>query len=271
MKNSKNIAILGCGWLGFPLAKTLLESNYIVNGSTTSDEKLLILAENNINSFLISLNENQVVGDIDAFLVNVNILIIDIPPKLRGIVKENFVTKIENLIPFIEKAGIEKVIFVSSTSVYSDENKIVTEEDILKPDSEAGKQLLQVENILLENKNFKTTILRFGGLIGNDRNPIKMLTGRENVENPYAVINFIHQEDCINIILRIIEINEFSNEVYNAVAPFHPTRIDYYNKKALEYNLIPPKFNHDKSSIGKIVSSEKLMTKLNYNFSRLDL
>jgi nucleoside-diphosphate-sugar epimerase len=271
MKNSKKIAILGCGWLGFPLAKALLENNYVVNGSTTSEEKISILKSNEINPFLLSLNENEIVGNIDEFLENIDTLIVDIPPKLRGLSKENFVGKIEMAIPFIEKSGVKKIIFVSSTSVYDDNNEIVTEESIPNPDSESGKQLLQVEKILLDNKNLKTTILRFGGLIGEVRNPIKMLAGRENIENPNSVINFIHQQDCINIILKIIETNEFSNQVYNAVAPFHPTRIDYYTKKAAEYNLIPPKFNHDKPSNGKTVSSEKLMTKLHYNFSRLDL
>ncbi len=271
MKNSLQIAILGCGWLGLPLAKALIEKKHTVKGSTTSKEKLSVLEKNNINPFLILLNENEIVGNIDGFLERPEVLIIDIPPKLRGIINENFVAKIKHLIPFIEKSGIKKVIFVSSTSVYNDENKIVTETGILNPDSESGKQLLQVENILQQNKNFKTTILRFGGLIGDDRNPIKMLAGKKNVENPNSPINFIHQEDCINIILKIIEINEFSNEVYNAVASSHPTRLDYYTKKAIEFNLIPPKFNFDKPSLGKIVSSEKLITKLNYSFIKLDL
>jgi nucleoside-diphosphate-sugar epimerase len=97
------------------------------------------------------------------------ILIIDIPPKLRGINKENFVSKIEILIPFIEKSTIENILFISSTSVYGDDNDQVTEETV-NPDSEGGKQLAIVEG-LLQGSRFKTTILRFGGLIGEDRNP----------------------------------------------------------------------------------------------------
>lgn len=99
-------------------------------------------------------------------------LIINIPPKLRGNSTENFVEKIKNLIPFIEKSGIKKVLFVSSTSVYSDEDKVVTEETIPNPDTESGKQLFKCEKLLQENSHFETTILRFGGLIGEDRHPI---------------------------------------------------------------------------------------------------
>ena len=271
MQNNKNIAILGCGWLGFPLAKTLIENKYTINGSTTSKNKLAILEKNDINPFLISINENEIIGTIDIFFKNIDTLIIDIPPKLRGLQKENFVAKIENLIPFIEKSLIKKVIFVSSTSVYNDENKTVTEEDVINPESESGKQLWQAENILLSNKNFSTTILRFGGLVGEDRNPIKMLAGRENIENPDGKINLIHQKDCIGIISRILEIDSNENEIFNAVTPIHPTRLDYYSKKALEYNLVAPIFNYEKLSLGKTVSCTKLITKLNYTFINKDL
>ena len=34
------VSILGCGWLGLPLAKSLIEKGFSVNGSTTSVEKI---------------------------------------------------------------------------------------------------------------------------------------------------------------------------------------------------------------------------------------
>ena len=43
VKNTVNlmtkVAILGCGWLGLPLAIKLLKSGYHVNGSTTSEKR----------------------------------------------------------------------------------------------------------------------------------------------------------------------------------------------------------------------------------------
>src|SRR4051812_59143 len=117
----KQISILGCGWLGLPLAKSLLEKGFSVKGSTTSLEKISILENNGIQAFQIELSEIEIKGEINSFLATSEILIIDIPPKLRGISSENFVQKIQNLIPFIEKSKIEKVVFISSTSVYTDD------------------------------------------------------------------------------------------------------------------------------------------------------
>lgn len=101
--DNEKISILGCGWLGLPLAKSLLSKGFSVKGSTTSLEKMSTLKNTGIDAFQIALSENEISGKIDSFLSNSEILIIDIPPKLRGNTAENFVAKMERLIPFIEK------------------------------------------------------------------------------------------------------------------------------------------------------------------------
>lgn len=262
------ISILGCGWLGIPLAKSLLANNFEVKGSTTSSNKISILENVGIQPFLISLNENEILGNFEKFIENSEILIIDIPPKLRGNEKENFVTKIQNLIPFLENSDVKKVLFVSSTSVYADDNSVVTEATICNPETESGRQLVVVENILKFNKKFKTTILRFGGLIGEDRHPIRFLAGKMNIENPESSVNMIHQDDCVAIILKIIQ-QDIWNEIFNAVAPCHTSRKEYYTKKALEFGLEPPQFNFEKKSVGKTVDSSKLIKKLGFNFKQI--
>lgn len=277
------ISILGCGWLGLPLAKALLKNEFSVKGSTTSVEKLSVLENLGIQAYLIALSEDKTTGNLAEFLENSKILIIDVPPKLRGSEKENFVSKIKNVIPFIEKSTIENVLFISSTSVYGEDNLVVTEETELNPDTESGKQLVQVEQLLQSNSNFKTTILRFGGLIGENRHPIKFLAGRKNIENPNAPINLIHQEDCIGIILEILrpfgKLKASSaqndklewNETFNAVTPFHPSRKEYYTQKAIDLDLALPEFNAENSNFGKTISSSKIEKFLRYSFRKLKL
>ena len=62
------ISILGCGWLGLPLAKKLIEKKYSVNGSTTSEKKLSILKDAGINPFLVTLDSESVSESITDFL-----------------------------------------------------------------------------------------------------------------------------------------------------------------------------------------------------------
>lgn len=259
------ISILGCGWLGLPLARKFIQGNYTVKGSTTGVDKLPLLEHSNIIPYKIAISSEEIDGPIDAFLEKSDILIIDIPPKLRGIEKDDFVSKIQILIPHIEKSTISKVIFVSSTSVYSDFNEVVTEDSVHEPTTESGRQLLSSEFILKSNTSFQTTIVRFGGLIGEDRHPIHFLAGRKNLENPDAPINLIHLEDCIGIITSIID-QYCWDQTFNAVTPFHPSRKEYYSQKAIDMNLDLPEFNSNSVSNGKTISSAKVQEVLNYCF-----
>jgi nucleoside-diphosphate-sugar epimerase len=271
------ISILGCGWLGLPLAKALISNQFSVKGSTTSESKLSGLATLGVAPFLVALDSKSITGAIEDFLNESTILVIDIPPQLRGrnsepsaVEEKVFVAKIKTLIPYIEKSSIENVLFISSTSVYGEANCTISEETIAKPDTESGKQLLETEMLLQSNPNFKTTILRFGGLIGEDRNPIHFLAGKENLENPETTINFIHQEDCIGIILKIITTDSW-NEIYNGICPFHPTRENYYTKKATELALPLPRFDHSKPSNGKLILTNKVENVLGYAFIKTEL
>jgi nucleoside-diphosphate-sugar epimerase len=273
----KYISILGCGWLGLPLAKALIVNGFSLKGSTTSEGKISTLKSLGIDSFLVALDSKSITGAVEDFLDGSKTLVIDIPPQLRGKNSESstvnekvFVEKIKRLIPYIEKSTIENVLFVSSTSVYGEVEGTITEETIPKPDTESGKQLLEAESLLQSNPNFKTTILRFGGLIGEDRNPIKFLAGKVNLENPGTPINFIHQEDCIGMILKIITTDSW-DEIYNGVSPFHPTRETYYTQKATELALPLPQFDHSKPSNEKIILSDKVETVLGYAFTKNNL
>lgn len=260
------ISILGCGWLGLPLAKALSNDGFRVKGSTTSPEKVSILKNEGISPYIIVLNSKEALGDLNGFLMGSNILIIDIPPKLRGENSELFTDKIQTLLPHIEASGIKNIIFISSTAVYADDNTVVTEDTPARPITESGKQLLESEIILQSNPNFKTTVLRFGGLIGEDRHPVKYLAGKEDIENPHAPVNLIHQEDCIGIIRKIIE-KDVWGETFNAVAPYYPTRENYYIKKATDLGLPLPKFSQKNESAGKTVAVKKIEGILKYSFN----
>ncbi len=264
------ISILGCGWLGLPLAKSLLEKKHELKTSTTSPEKMEKLENLGLNPFLISVSKNGIEGNISNFLEDSEILIIDIPPKIGTNEKEDFTAKIRNLIPEIEKSSVEKVLFVSATSVYDDDEnfRIITEETPENPETESGKQLLESERLLLANTNFKTTSLRFGGLYGEERHPIKYLSGRNGIANPDAPINLIGLNDCIGIIEKIIE-KEAWNQVFNGVNSEHPSRKEYYNGKAASLGLALVGFDESKISVGKIIDSGKVEKVLGHDFASL--
>ncbi len=263
-----NISILGCGWLGLPLAQHLIARGHTVKGSTTSPEKLELLEKNNIQPFLLRLTpEIEHPEKVQPFW-NSKVLIINIPPGRR---RENVIAfhtdQIDAVNNAIRDSSIKFVIFISSTSVYPKSSGVVTESDAIpgKARRNSGNALLKAEEILIRNPSFKTTIVRFGGLIGYDRNPVKHLSGKKELKRANAPVNLIHRDDCIEIIVRIIE-NRIAGEIFNAVHDHHPTRKEYYLKAAKERDMEPPRFKKDERNDYKIVSNKKLKSILNYNF-----
>ena len=250
----QNISILGCGWLGKPLAVELIKKDYLIKGSTTSDDKLEELQSKSITPYLVNLNNKK--SDISEFLIT-DILIIAITSKnIEGF---------KHLITQIEKANIKKVIFISSTSVYPNINGTVTEESPTKTTALSG-----IEQLFRCNTSFKTTIVRFGGLFGHNRKPGKFIKPDKKIDNPNGYINFIHQYDCIQIIEQIITQNVWG-ETFNACSDSHPKRRDFYTNEMRKIGRTDFQFNENTTNSYKIVNSEKLKKQLNYKFKYSNL
>lgn len=254
-KKTLQISILGCGWLGLPLAEYLSQKRFSIKGSVTSEEKQIVLQQKGIETFCVRLSEKSVEGNIPNFLEQSEIVIINIPPKVKDENSESFVKKIKNLLPFIEKSKVKKVIFISSTSVFADAFPIaeITNETQPNPITESGKQLVEVEKLLLSNPNFQTVILRFGGLVGENRHPIYHLSGKTNVPNPDAPINLISRENCITCIEKMIVSSQekLQNKIINAVDSVNLTRKEFYTAEAKRLGLKTPLFDDNTISKGK--------------------
>ena len=244
----KNISILGCGWLGRSLAISLLDEGYVVKGSTTREERLELLEMNNIDAFKIDITSFE---EFDDFL-NVDILIIAITSKdLDGF---------HNLISQIQESSIQKVIFISSTSVYGRRNKVMTEEDeVLKT------PLSEIENLFRENPFFETTIIRFAGLFGDERHPSNWFKNGRKIPQPKGFVNMIHKEDCIEIIHEIIDQNCW-NQTFNACSNHHPTRREFYTIAKVSNDLEVPEFVENEVYEWKIISSKKVQNVLGHIF-----
>jgi len=263
---NRNITIAGLGWLGQPFARSLMNMGYSVKGSVTDQNKTKILKESGLKAFKVVLTETGTVGSTQSFLENTDVLAIMIPPGLRGNTGVNYALKMAHFLPEIEASNIEKVILVSSTSVYDDSQGKVTEKDRPQPQLNAAKQLYDVENLFYNAPSLTTTIVRFGGLYGGSRNPVRFLAGRKDLNNGTAPVNLIHREDCIGILKTIIGQDAFGY-IFNAVIPQHPSKKEYYTKQAVTLGLEPPTYNTNiQEEVFKQVDSISIQETLGYEF-----
>tara|TARA_A100001011_G_C14318697_1_gene849309 strand:+ start:4423 stop:5304 length:882 start_codon:yes stop_codon:yes gene_type:complete len=254
-----DIGILGGGWLGMALAKEGINMGYKVRVSSTSKEKANQLLAEGYSAYFLKISEIHSQGQLE-FFKDLNTLVITIPPGLRKNPELNYVGLLDQVVKEIEYFKIQKVIFTSSTSVYGFQKGVITEESALLGNNTSAQQIIKVEQKLLENDNFACGIVRLGGLMGPDRHPIFSLSGEKNLPNPNSPINFIHQIDAVNILLKLIE-NFGENKVFNGVSPFHPTRKDYYTQMAEIAELTAPTFE-ETGKIRGVVKAEKVVREL---------
>ena len=257
------IGVLGCGWLGLPLAKQLVDEGFSVRGTSTRTSRLKAIEAVKSQAYQVICTEEGC-DNIEPFLNGLDLLIVNLPPGLRKNPERKFDVVIQQLSAQIENNKIKRLIFVSSTSVYGNIDGTITEKTIPQPQTASGQQLLRCEQILLNNPNFDTLVLRFGGLIGPNRNPIHSLIKKQHIDNPKGIINFIHQKDSIGIITACIR--DFKGgTIYNAVAPYHPDRESFYKKlAALDQLDCPPFVETNKNK--RYISSQKIQEELNFNF-----
>ena len=258
----KKISILGCGWFGFPLGKSLVKKGYKVLGSTTTPQKLLLLKAQGIDSYLLQLPPT-INKPSDQFFKS-DILIITIPPR-----SPDYLNQITQLKDLLILHGTKRVIFISSTSVYENDNREIDETTPAMPESASGNLMRSAEELLLTSEEFKTTIIRFSGLIGPGRHPARFLAGKVNIPNGRAPVNLIHLDDCIGIIEAVIEKDMFG-KIFNGVCPDHPTRKEFYTLASKLKENVEPLFI-DELLDWKIVKSSEILPHLNYQFKIKDL
>lgn len=252
----KTISILGCGWLGKPLGTGLIRQGYRVNGSTTSGERLAELAAAGIHAHRLNFSP-EIAGEPGSFF-DCDVLIISVPPRTRQQTGALYLRQLRNIFAAVQSGSVRKIIFISSTAAYPDNNKTVNESD-----SDNESLLVLAENIFFGMEGLQVVVIRFGGLVGPGRHPGRFLSGKVTGgrHNP---VNMIHQTDCIGIVSAIIRLDSW-NFILNACADLHPTREQFYTQACRDLGIPLPEFS-DEPSPYKIVSSEKLKQLLNYEF-----
>ncbi len=243
------VSVLGCGWLGLPLAQELVKQNVQVKGSTRNSAKASEFIKLGIDAHLVDIGSNNLISD--DFLNSETLIIAVTSKDIIGFSK---------LIKEIRLSPIQHVLFISSTSVYPMTNGLVTEGTDVK-----DCELVTIENLFRNEAGIKTTILRFAGLYGPDRDPGNFLKLDRKIKNPESPINLIHQDDCINLILGILN-KKLWGEVFNACTEEHPSRREFYTKITKSTRGLIPEFDEASLNEFKVIDNTKVKNATGYSF-----
>jgi nucleoside-diphosphate-sugar epimerase len=243
----KNCVIIGCGWLGQPLANEIAKLGFTVYGGTRSSEKINLLSQLGINGFKIDFNEQEISLDLSSDQIqNTSLVIFSIPPT-------GFTDYGESLLTIAQFFPQEThIIFSSSTGVYKEVNEIVDENSAL----DENHAVTKAETLLRNNFKERLTILRLAGLIGENRHPVKYFLNKQDIPNGLAPVNLIHLTDVIPAFLTVIQEKKV-NQIYNICSPQHPSRMDYYGEIAQQKFGVELSFLAEGN--GKIIDGSKIV------------
>jgi len=230
------IGLIGCGWLGKPLAESLSKEHQVQCFSRKEQD------ENGLD-YVLNPKEGHTFWQNEIFIIAIS-------------TRDDYLKTLENIARRCYPSA--SLILMSSTSVYKEFDSVVDEEVII-----TQKSTQRDAEALMLSLREKLLILRLGGLMGEDR-----ISGRWKSVSSFTdgPVNYIHQDDVIAIVQKMIREN-IQNGIYNLVAPEHPLRSEVHAKNSEVFGFERGKF------VGKtdrVVSSAKVMKKLNYDFIHPD-
>ncbi|NIY93321.1 NAD(P)H-binding protein [Vibrio diazotrophicus] len=241
----KRIAIIGAGWLGLPLAKQLDKQGYSVIASRTSDAGLLELKENGIAGFVCDLNNPQGLADtLSKF--NIDTVVGSFPPGFRRGQGDEYITQWQTLTEKALSSEVQKLVMISSTTVYPDRADEMCEQDAsleltVNNDefSANAKKMLQAEQTVIDS-GLDYVIVRCSGLIGPNRHPSRFAAKLKQVSR-LAPANMLHLNDAIGATVFAIE--HLNHTIVNATTPATVSKAEFYQAALKAANLdeeLPP-------------------------------
>lgn len=219
-----NIAIIGCGYVGYAVAKYWKQdSDLVITATTTTPAKVTTLQE---VASKVEIVKSSDIEALKSVLQNQDVVLLSVGPKSRDAYEETYLKTAENIVSVLQQnPTVKQLIYTASYSVYGDRNgSKVDEETPTAPSNPNGEILNKTEQILLSasGEKLRVCILRLGGIYGEGRTLLKIFSrafGETRAGSGEDTTNWIHLDDIVGAI-------EFArqqqlNGIYNLVDDAH--------------------------------------------------
>lgn len=258
-----NVAIIGCGYVGYTVAQCWQQKmNFVVSATTTSPERVPALQS--VAQKVVVTRSNDL-DSLKSVLHNQDVVLLSVGAKGAEVYEETYLQTAETLVSVLRQIkSVKQLIYTGSYAVYGDRNGVwVDEETPLAPATLNAQILRKTEDVLLSasNENLRVCIFRLGGIYGTGRELVKIFNRYSGTTRPGGedITNWIHLDDIVAAI-------EFARHhrlqgIYNLVDDAHLTSRDLLDSLFENHNL--PKVIWDTSikstrPYNALVSNEKL-------------
>jgi nucleoside-diphosphate-sugar epimerase len=235
-----NVAIIGCGYVGYAVAQYWQQkTNFVISATTTTSERVPALQK--VAHQVVVTQGNNLEG-LKSVLHNQDALLLSVGAKNADSYEEAYLHTAKNLVSILPNfPRISQLIYTGSYSVYGDRNGVwVDEETPPAPPNVNAHILRKTEEILLSasSENLRVCLFRLGGIYGPGRELVKIFSRVAGTTRPGSgddITNWIHLDDIVSAI-------EFSRchrlqGIYNLVDDAHLTSRELLDTVFIKHDL----------------------------------
>jgi nucleoside-diphosphate-sugar epimerase len=255
----ESVLVVGCGFVGLPLARNLASGGWATHAITASETSAAKLRNEPFAAYAVDISNKASFGRLAGHRFDV---VIHCASSGRGGASSYAAVFLDGVQNLMATLNYGRLIFTSSTSVYAQtDGSTVDETSLAVPTRETGQILRKTEDLVLAANG---VVARLAGLYGPGRcAPLqKLLEGRATIEEDGARrMNMLHQVDAAGA-LGFLARKELSG-VYNVVDNEPTEEIDWYQYVCHRLNKPLPPFgprdlNRKRGWTNKRVSNRKL-------------
>jgi nucleoside-diphosphate-sugar epimerase len=197
------ILIIGCGSMGYQLAKTLADAGHDVTGLKRNPPQA---ATENFKFIRADITSPTDLQALDSDFEHV-FFIVSADGRNDSSYHDVYETGLNNLLNQFTKSHCQAGwIFVSSTSVYGQtQGEWVDENSITLPSKSTSLKIVAAEQKLMAH-NLANVVVRFSGIYGAGREYLLRSAQQSPLiqQSPPYYTNRIHQHDCVNVLVFLL-------------------------------------------------------------------
>ncbi len=198
-----NRLIVGCGFLGFPLAQQWAGTQ-TTYATTRSNERAVEFQAEGIFPVICDITDSTSVQQALKDLPQMETIVcaVGMDRSRYSDIRDVYVKGLQRFFD-AWKHPIKHFIYISSTGVFGNfDGQWIDESAPTTPAREGGKACLEAERLIAQTTE-NWTVLRMAGLYGGHRIPTRQIVEQKDWGklSPSGYLNLIHQTDAVNAIM----------------------------------------------------------------------
>jgi nucleoside-diphosphate-sugar epimerase len=255
----KSVLVVGCGFIGLPLARGFASAGWLTRAITASESTVSKLRCERFQVDAIDIGNKESLQRLAKVPFEV---VVHCASSGRGGIDAYKAVYLHGTQNLLDNVQPRHFIFSGSTSVYAQtDGSLINEESLAEPSRETGRVLRATENLVL---NSGGSVARLAGLYGPSRCiPLKnLLRGEAVIEGEGdRVMNMVHQVDAVSALRFLVEQREPG--IFNVVDNEPVRQLDWFLWICQQMQMpLPPRGPRDltrkRGWTNKKVSNRKL-------------